>query len=149
MMAGKFVEEWWLNSAEEYDFAIDSLKSPNGNSSIILYSAVQWPKESCFICKTCSPENYRDRKVTYSAWLKTELLSASVQLWIRVDTEDQISRPGCFDNMYETRIKTSTDWQEISLTVHVPKDSTKIVYGAILSGAGKAWISSPLLTTKK
>jgi len=112
-MSGKFVSDgWWLNNAEEYDSAVDSLESPNNHSSVILHSVVQWPKESCFIGKDTSPENYLGAKVTFSAWVKTELLSATVQLWIRVDTADQNSRSGCFDNMYESRIKTTTDWQE-------------------------------------
>lgn len=145
-MAGKTVDVWWLNNAEEYDLSADPLISPNGDTSIILQSAVQWPKEPCFICNDCSPEKYRDRKVKFSAYLKAELLNATVQLWVRVDTEDQINRPGCFDNMYDTRIRTSIDWQEISVTAYVPMDSTKIVYGVILSGAGKIWISNPILS---
>jgi AraC family transcriptional regulator len=140
------IRDWHVSNTKEYALTLDEAVQHDGNETVRLQSRNEAPKKECFISQEASPEPFRGGKVSFSAWVKTELNLASVQLWLRVDVENAAEKDGCFDNMYQSRIKRSADWQQITLTVNAPSSSTKIFFGLILLGDGKVWLAEPRLS---
>jgi hypothetical protein len=87
------------------------------------------------------PSEYRGKRLRLSMCVKTES-AAWAAPWMRVDNEeDTVS----FDNGCKRQIHDSKDWQPWSIILDVPDDSTNIAYGVMLGGAGKVWITEPML----
>jgi hypothetical protein len=82
------------------------------------------------------PENYAGKKITVSGYLKTEnITDGFAGLWMRIDP--QIA----FDNMQQRGIKGSTPWRKYEILLEMsPKNTEKIVFGALMSGKGKMWV---------
>jgi hypothetical protein len=140
MGANSMIEGWQVSNKHEFACGTDKNESHSGHESLYLKSIVPRPKDFGFIHRSMNPDNYRGNKLTMSAWIKTMIPDrATVQLWIRVDG-DWKERAGCFDNMYDNRIKGTTDWRQYSVQVDVPLESTQIIYGAILNGTGQVWL---------
>ncbi|SDJ70499.1 erythromycin esterase family protein [Chryseobacterium jejuense] len=58
-------------------------------------------------------------------------------LWIKVtDAKKAIIS---FDNMKNKRIKGTTDWKEVSLSMRISPDAEKIVVGGLFEGEGIVW----------
>jgi hypothetical protein len=88
------------------------------------------------------PDDFQGKRVKLTMQVKTE--SASwVAPWMRVDEQkDTIS----FDNACNRQIHESEDWQDWTIVLDVPENSTNIAYGVMLGGSGKVWINEPVLT---
>jgi hypothetical protein len=68
--------------------------------------------------------------------MKTEKADAA-QLWLRMDGP---STTLVFDNMQNRRIKGTTDWTRYEIVLDVPRKTRYIGFGALVAGAGQAWV---------
>ncbi|MPS66397.1 S41 family peptidase [Chryseobacterium sp.] len=84
------------------------------------------------------PENYAGKKITLSGYIRTENVSDGFAgLWMRIDPEV------AFDNMHKTGITGTTPWKKYEITLEMsPKNTQKIVIGALLTGKGKMWVDN-------
>ncbi len=84
------------------------------------------------------PENYAGKKITLSGYIKTENVSDGFAgLWMRIDPEV------AFDNMQKTALIGTTPWKKYEITLEMsPKNTQKIVIGALLTGKGKMWVDN-------
>ena len=81
---------------------------------------------------------YRGRRVKLTGAVRAEPGDdGQVGLWLRVDRPDGLT--GFFDNMGRRPI-TSADWADYSIEGDVAPDATKLVFGLLLIGHGKAWL---------
>jgi hypothetical protein len=89
-------------------------------------------------------KNYRGKRIRLSGDIKTNGVFGIVAedggagLWMRVDGRDEML---AFDNMDNTRIRGTADWTPCEIVLDVPEDSEAIVFGLMLTGYGKAWLS--------
>jgi erythromycin esterase len=77
------------------------------------------------------------KRLRFTAYVKTQN-AASGGLWMRVDGAGGILG---FDNMSDRAIVGTTAWTSYPVVLDIPTGSVRVVYGALLSGAGKLWIS--------
>src|SRR5262245_19557024 len=87
--------------------------------------------------QTISPENYAGKRVRLSGWVKTQDANdGGGHLWLRVDGQQQgVSLQ--FDNMDGRAVKGTTDWQQASVVLDVPADSSALAFGYFVQGAGQ------------
>jgi RNA polymerase sigma factor (sigma-70 family) len=88
-----------------------------------------------------SADEFLGRRVRLSGWVKTEDANdGGGHLWLRVDGQQRgVSLQ--FDNMDNRPIKGTTEWQQYSVVLDVPPDSTALAYGFFVQGRGKMWVN--------
>ncbi len=83
------------------------------------------------------------KRIRFRAYVCTKDLSSQgqAQLWVRIDRKAVGGGPamGAFDNMQDRPIRGS-EWKPYEIVLDVADDAKQVVLGAILIGAGKAWI---------
>lgn len=81
------------------------------------------------------PENYMGKKITLSAFIRTENVSEGFAgIWLRIDPEIG------FDSMANRPVTGTTDWTRYETTLTMdPTQTTQFVFGGLLVGKGKVW----------
>jgi erythromycin esterase-like protein len=77
--------------------------------------------------------------VRLSGWIRTENVSEYAQLWCRGDSGSAMV---AFANIERQNVKGTLGWQRHSLELEVPAHATRVVFGALMAGTGKAWFDS-------
>ncbi len=85
-------------------------------------------------------KNYRNKRMRFSAYVRSEGIDAWAGLWMRVDGPIQHKWLG-FDNMQNRPIKGTTDWQKYAVVLDVPSESVNIAFGILLEGKGQVWLN--------
>jgi hypothetical protein len=109
------------------------------------------PRPVSLKCTTAAPgyvaarfffpvEKYRGKRVAIFAQIRTEDVSESARLWLRIDKPNQMGVAG--DEMEKRRIKGTSDWVTVVVRADVPADVSNIVGGIALEGSGKISVSS-------
>ena len=135
---------WWKNGAkpESYVVGVDSLQTWGGMPSAYVESLTP-AVEGGFggMMQTSSAENFEGKRVRLSGWIKTENANeGGGRLWLRIDGQDRGKVLG-FDNMDNRPVTGTTDWQEASLVLDVPKGASALAYGFFVQGGGKMWVN--------
>lgn len=84
------------------------------------------------------PDEYRGKRVRFSAWVKTDELQDNAALWMRVDGEG--NKVLSFDNMRDRSIGSRTDWRQYHIVLDVPTGSVSMIIGMMVMGQGRAWM---------
>jgi hypothetical protein len=79
----------------------------------------------------------------YTGSLKTEAVNGHAGLWMRLDGED--GRLLSLDNMSDRPLSGTQDWARHEIVLDMPAEAARIVFGAILSGAGRVWFDDARL----
>jgi hypothetical protein len=82
------------------------------------------------------PIDFAGKTIEYRGFVRTQDVSDYVSLWIREDGESGSLE---FETTQNLQVKGTTDWKEYSLRLPVHADARTLVFGVVLSGAGKAW----------
>lgn len=83
------------------------------------------------------PANFSAKKITLKGFIKTENVNNGYAgLWLRADAGANVA---AFGNLGESAPKGKTDWKNYSVTIKMDKDVSKIIFGGLISGSGKAW----------
>lgn len=135
---------WAKNGAksESYTVGVDSLQTWGGMPSAYVES-LSPTVEGGFggMMQTTSAENFEGKRVRLSGWIKTEDANeGGGRLWLRIDGQERGQTLG-FDNMNNRAVKGTTDWQEASVVLDVPKGASALAYGFFVSGGGKMWVN--------
>jgi hypothetical protein len=135
----------WIYHAtnkDDFEVGLDLSEKHSGTRSGYLKSVVENPKPFGNLMSYFAPEEYLDKRLRMSAWVKTELVSGTAQLWLRVDGDwkSAATQRGCFDNMDDRPIVGSTAWRKYELVVDIPKTSTGVAFGLMLLGKGQTWL---------
>jgi erythromycin esterase-like protein len=88
-------------------------------------------------------EDAKGKKLTLSAWIRTENATGWAGVWWRCDTPAGV---GGFENMEEKRITGTTGWTRYEFTLDVNPDTTNINFGFMLIGQGTAWFDDLEIT---
>lgn len=86
--------------------------------------------------------DFAGHHVRYSGWIKTEDVPVAgfAGLWMRADSGATSSV--AFDNMANRQIRGTRSWQRYAFELDIPKGTTNLYFGMLLSGGGQAWFDS-------
>ena len=83
-------------------------------------------------------DNYQDKRLHLSAFVKADDVKEWAGLWMRIDG-DHGEMLG-FDNMEDRPIKGTADWEKVEIVLDVPKSAYEIAFGLLLRGSGQVWL---------
>jgi hypothetical protein len=127
----------WGGMSEGYVFERDTETKHGGSSSGLIRSTVEAPGKNATFVQKFKAENYLNRRVRFSGFLKLDGVNAGCYLWMRVDGQEMLNL--AFDNMSTRRIKGTNDWTKCEIVLDVPQNAESITLGASLTGTGKLW----------
>ncbi|WP_201261955.1 helix-turn-helix domain-containing protein [Metasolibacillus fluoroglycofenilyticus] len=137
----KPIKGWILSGADpfNYEMGVDREVVHQGKASGYLKSKTVLEGDSfATMMQQFKADNYLNKRIRLSGFLKTKDVGLFASMWMRVDNAsgDVVQ----FDNMSNRPIKGTTNWSRYSIVLDVPKDSSIISFGIILSGRGQVWV---------
>ena len=117
------LQHWWKTGAapNDYEFGLAEERF-EGQPVAYLRSIVQQARSFGAFCQTIAAEDYRGKRIRFSAALKANHTLA-------------------IDTMEDRPLVGTTDWQEHALVLDVAAAATTISFGAGLSGEGELLVS--------
>jgi len=134
------IEGWFLagNKPKSYKVGLDKSVYKTGGSSAFLESVDKTIEGFGTLMQTCLADEYLDKRVKMTAFIKSKDVSDWAGMWFRVDSK-RTGQSLSFDNMQNRPIKGSTDWTKYEIILDVPEESATLNFGILLSGTGKVW----------
>lgn len=135
------VPQGWIaegSNPQDYEFILDTEVFHSGSASGHLKSKKEKPHGFGTLMQEFLAENYRGKRMKFSAFVKTEDVKDWSGLWMKVEGPGHDSLG--FDNMKNRAITGTQDWKKYDVILHVPQESKLIAFGILLSGSGKVWI---------
>jgi hypothetical protein len=136
------MKSWFMAGShpQDYELGIDHRVIYNGKNSGYIKSIVVEPKGFGTLMQMFKADEYRNKRMRFSAVVKSEGIEDWVGLWMRIDGPEQGETLG-FDNMQNRPIKGTTEWQKYEVVLDVSQESVAIAFGILLSRGGQAWLS--------
>jgi transglutaminase-like putative cysteine protease len=138
----------WGGGGEGYEQAIDKAEPHGGKKCARLRrsKAAGGPGFGTLVQSTAA-EPYRLKRVRLSAFVRTREVDGWFGLWMRVDGKDGKDGALAFDNMQSRAVRGTTPWTRYEVVLDVPDAASDIVFGALLSGGGSAWVDDVAFET--
>ncbi|MGI8913705.1 MAG: hypothetical protein ACR2JY_07960 [Chloroflexota bacterium] len=130
----------WLGGssrAEDYELRLDNRISHSGQASAHLRSIVEAPQDFVTLTQGFLADDYLDRRLRLTAYIKAEKVEGWAGMWMRVDPREGKARQ--FDNMQSRPIRGNSDWQQYQVVLDVPRESLYVYFGVLLHGRGSVW----------
>ncbi|HTQ51360.1 MAG TPA: M56 family metallopeptidase, partial [Candidatus Acidoferrales bacterium] len=136
---------WWKNGSNPNAYVVGVDPTQPGIKPTSAYVKSIEPQIDGFggMMQECSAENYRGKRLCFSAMMKTAN-AESAQLWFRVDGSER-GEILEFDNMKNRPLKGDTDWTPCAIVLDVPMEATGLAYGFFIKGTGQAWVNNAKL----
>lgn len=133
---------WVLAGSNPRDYKIsqDDFDPQSGYFSASLKSVVNRPQGYVTLMQTIKSDNFKNKRISFSGFVKAKFVSDRAALWMRVD--DVIGRPLSFDNMNNRPIVGNSDWIKYEIVLDVPESSSEISFGVLLDGKGEIWFDN-------
>ena len=114
----------------------------------ILTAAVPGPAGFAFLGQEIEPDDYRGRAVTFRGDLHTTDVADRAGLVLRIPREGR--RPAPPDPWHDPEnhfapVTGTRDWTRHEVTVQVPADAIRIIFGVFLNGRGQIELRNPQL----
>ena len=138
----KIPDGWYPagSNPNEYKMGVDNTIFQNGQSCAYIKSKNPKSNEFGTLMQSISAENYLEKRLQLSGYIKSENVEEWSGMWMRIDGESN-KRLG-FDNMQDRAIKGTTDWNKYEIVLDVPVSSKTILFGVVLTGEGKVWFDN-------
>ncbi len=137
----QLLKGWQLSGSHpfHYKMGIDRETFHKGKSSGFLKSVtVQSQEEFATMMQQFKAERYLGKRLKLSGFIKSKDVDGFCGFWMRVD--DALGDVLQFDNMSDRPIVGDSEWNHYYIVLDVPKNSTVIAFGVLLSGNGQVWI---------
>lgn len=125
-----------------YNMGIEEGTGRNGSNAATIQSIPKKKYGFGTLLQSMLPDKYLGKRIRMRGYIKTKDVDDWAGFWLRIDQEGSNKDLG-FDNMKDGKVDRSitgtTDWTMYDLVLDVPQKASKIVYGALLSGAGQIW----------
>lgn len=129
-------EGWYLGTSQHYKATVDTSTAHTGKYAI--HISGKKADNDFGRCVISLPAGYTGRSITLKGFLKTrDIKDGYGGLWLRLDNGSDVL---AFDNMNNSGLKGTNDWQEVSINLAYPEAARTIVLGALLVGDGDLWI---------
>ncbi|ARK32825.1 Transposon Tn10 TetD protein [Halalkalibacter krulwichiae] len=139
----KLIPKGWMPSGSnpnEYEIGVDTRKAHGGKASAIIRSKHESVHGFATMMQMFKARKYREKRVRFSAFVKSDQVANWAGLWMRVDGEaDEIL---AFDNMEGRPIKGTTSWSPYEVVLDIPEEASVINIGILLAGSGTVWLDS-------
>ncbi len=126
----------WLKAGSESSSYVIGTEEIDGNSVAYIKSIKPVDGKFGTLMQSFSPDEYRGKRVRFSASVKTVDASNWVGMWMRVDKDN---KSVAFDNMQNRSISGTTDWKKYAIVLDVPTECDNISMGLILADTGEAY----------
>ena len=135
-------EGWFAagSNPSQYEMGVDNSVYQSGKSSAFIKSKNPGSSEFGTLMQSISAENYLDKRVRLTGFIKSQNVSGWSGMWMRVDGEK--GEMLGFDNMQTRPIKGTTDWKQYAIVLNVPANSKVINYGVLLGADGEVWFDN-------
>ena len=135
-------EGWFAagNKPAEYEMGIDNSVHESGKSSAFIKSKNPATNEFGTLMQSISAENYLDKRLRLSGFIKSKDVNGWSGMWMRIDGDN--GKQLGFDNMQTRPIKGTTDWKQYEIVLDVPANSKVINYGVLLGADGEVWFDN-------
>jgi hypothetical protein len=136
------MESWFLAGSQpsNYEQGIDTTTPYKGKNSGYIKSLIAEPQGFGTLMQLFKADEYRNKRMRFSAVVKSERVEAMAGLWMRVDGPEDGKALG-FDNMLNRPIRGTSDWHRYEVVLDVPQESVCVAFGILLGGRGQAWLS--------
>jgi hypothetical protein len=136
------MERWFLAGSHpsNYESGIDTKITYNAKNCGSIKCIVEEPKGFGMLMQMFMADEYHNKRMRFSAVVKSERVEAMVGLWMRVDGQEDGKALG-FDTMLNRPIRGTTGWQQYEVVLDVPQASISVAFGIGLGGRGQAWLS--------
>ncbi|AIQ38928.1 AraC family transcriptional regulator [Paenibacillus sp. FSL R7-0297] len=140
MITEQALKGWTVTglNGEDYEVTVDKSEVHMGKASARLQSIKARENGFVTLMQIFSAEAYLGKRLKLSAFVKPQHINGWAGLWMRIDAENGEMLK--FDNMQSRPIKGSEDWNQYNVILDIPKESSAIAFGILLSGAGKVWV---------
>ena len=137
---GEDLASWFTGGQplSAYQIGLDATVSCNGAASAHVGSAVATAQDFGTMLFNQPPGPWAGHRLRFSAWVKTESVTGTSGLWMRVDTAQKFGV--AFDNMRERPIVGTTDWALYQVVLDIAPDASNVAYGIVLAGDGDVWL---------
>jgi hypothetical protein len=92
------------------------------------------------VMQSFAADDYRGKRVRFSAVAKSAGIEGWGGLWMRVD--EAVNQSVAFDNMQNRPIKGTTEWAPYSVVLDVSENAEGIFFGTLMIDKGQLWISN-------
>jgi hypothetical protein len=135
------MKHWILAGSHPKDYVdgIDAAITYEEKKAAHLRCQVDEPGGFGTLMQSFKADHYHNKRMRFSAAVKSEGVTEWAGLWMRVDGDDTKSLE--FDNMQERPIKGDTDWQRYQVVLDVPLKGISVHFGILLAGKGQVWLS--------
>ncbi|MEC5165184.1 hypothetical protein RCH18_000909 [Flavobacterium sp. PL11] len=128
---------YWQPESPNYDMSFEKNEKLTDQNIFTIKSVKSKIDGFGTLMKTVQSDSYKGKVIKLSGFVKTEKVKSWAGLWMRADYyKTQVL---AFDNMYNRRIRGTTDWMKYEVILYVPIDATSISYGTLLDGTGQVW----------
>lgn len=139
---GEAPKPWFKNggppAVTQCDGGVDSALEASGTANLTL-KCDETVNGFVGVMQRLDPDPYRNRRLRFSALVKTEGVEGWGGLWMRVDDVD---KPGAaFDNMQNRPLKGTSDWTSYSVVLDASSNAQGVFFGTLMAGKGQLWIS--------
>ena len=131
---------WMIRAPAGYRVIVVDSEAFQGRQAVLLEGSED-ARATANIIQRLDVGAVRGQRVRFRAFVRAELASPSAWsgLWLRVDRPE--NQPAFLDTTRD-RPNDSRAWRMYEITGDVAEDATGVVYGAVLSGAGRMWVDS-------
>jgi hypothetical protein len=132
------------NHPGDYEMATDPKGGREGKACAFIRGRSAQPQGFGTLMQNIEAEEYRGKRLRFSAQVKAAGIVNWAGLWMRIDGPPQAgsNTPMMlgFDNMQSRSIKGTADWKRYDVVLDVPNEARVIAFGILLAGAGQAWM---------
>jgi hypothetical protein len=137
----------WFRAGDrpaDYEVGIDPAGGRNGGACGFIGGRGSQPAGYGTLMQAVAADEYRGRRLRFSAHVKASGVGGWAGLWMRVDgrakSPSELPPVLGFDNMQGRPIKGTLDWKRYEIVLDVPPEADVIGFGIVLSGPGRAWV---------
>jgi len=129
-----------IDGQEAFDFygGYDAAVKRSGAYSVSFLAIEVTKDDQARLTQRFVADRYRGKRVRFSGYMKTNMVSGWAGLWMRVDTVTKVG--WAFDDMEDQEVSDTTDWTQYQVVLDVPEDAATIYLGAHLYGRGQVWL---------
>jgi hypothetical protein len=140
----------WLRAGDhpgDYEMGVDP-KGGRAGKACAFIKGKSTPHGFGTLMQSIDAEEYRGKRLRFSAQVKALGILEWAGLWMRIDGSPQTgsNMPALLglDNMESRPIRGTMDWKRYDVVLDVPKEAKGIAFGILLQGGGQAWMDDLL-----
>jgi hypothetical protein len=133
----------WISAGSRptaYEMGVDRSVTHDGRPSAYVKAKQKDTGGFGTLMQMFAADDYRGKRLRFSAWVKSEAVDGWAGLWMRVDGKEK-GTILAFDNMQNRAITGTTDWKRYEVVLDVKEEAAAVALGILLDQAGAVYMS--------